>query len=91
MKDTMTPTEAFIFRLKHESEIKAITSAMIISTALLVLVMLVLSPILIPLWILEKSINGVRNVWAWFFPKPEVDETLMKVRVQFQKARAARK
>jgi hypothetical protein len=31
--------------------------------------------------------KGVRNTWNWFFPTPEVDPTLAKVRAQFKKAR----
>ena len=88
MKDTMTPTEAFIFRLKHEHEINTAVSALITTTALTVLVMLVLAPILIPLWILKEVVRGGVAVWNWFYPEPEMDPTLRKVQEQFKKARA---
>ena len=60
IKNAMTPTEAFAFRLKHESEIKAIAGAVITTAVLTTLVLIVLSPILLPLWIVEKAIKGVK-------------------------------
>lgn len=92
MKDTMTPIEAFAFRLKHESTINALTNAAITTIVVTVLLTLVLSPILLPLWLLEQAFKGVKAVWTWFFPEPEpeVDPMLEKVRAQFKKARSRR-
>jgi hypothetical protein len=89
IKNDMTPTEAFAFRLANEYAIKRLVHATVISTAVFVAVMIFLSPILIPLTILELLYKGVKAIWFWFFPKPqpEVDETFEKVRAQFRKAR----
>jgi hypothetical protein len=89
MKDTMTPTEAFAFRLRHRSTINALASACITTIVVTALLAVVLSPILIPLCLLELLVKGVKAIWFWFFPKPqpEVDETFEKVRAQFRKAR----
>jgi len=88
MKDTMTPTEAFAFRLRHQSTINALASACITTIVVTALLTVVLSPILIPLCLLELLVKGVRNTWNWFYPEPEQDETFAKVRAQFKKARA---
>jgi hypothetical protein len=88
MKDTMTPYEAFAFRIKHESTINALAGAAITTIVVTVLLTLILSPILLPLFLLELVVKGVRKTWNWFFPEPEQDETFAKVRAQFKKARA---
>ncbi len=89
IKNDMNAYEAFAFRLKNEYTIKRLVQATVISTAVFVAVMILLSPILIPLAILELAYKGVKAIWFWFFPKPqpEVDETFEKVRAQFRKAR----
>lgn len=85
----MTAYEAFAFRLKNEYAIKRLVHATVISTALFVAVMILLSPILLPLCLLELAYKGVKATWFWFFPKPqpEVDPMIAKVRAQFRKAR----
>jgi hypothetical protein len=89
MKNSMTPTEAFAFRLRHQSTINAMANAAITTIVVTALLAVVLSPILIPLCLLELLVKGVKATWFWFFPKPqpEVDETFAKVRAQFRKAR----
>lgn len=90
MKNSMTPTEAFAFRLRHQSTINALASACITTIVVTALLAVVLSPILIPLCLLELLVKGVKAIWFWFFPKPqpEVDPILEKVRAQFKRARA---
>lgn len=61
MKNTMTPTEAFAFRLRHEEEIKAVTAAVITATAVITITLIILSPILLPLWLVEKVVKAVRK------------------------------
>ena len=61
MKNTMTPTEAFAFRIRHEHELKAVAGAVITTAVLTTLVLLVLSPILLPLWLVEKAVKAVRK------------------------------
>ena len=45
----MTPTEAYAFRIANESKIKAITGAVITTAAITAAVLIILSPILIPI------------------------------------------
>ena len=59
--NTMTPTEAFAFRLKHEHEIKAVLAMVIAPIALTTVAVIILSPILLPLWLVEKVIKAVRK------------------------------
>ncbi len=89
IKNEMTPTEAFAFRLRHQSTINGVANAAVTTIVVTVLLTLVLSPILLPLWLLEQAFKGVKAVWTWFFPEPEpeVDPMIEKVRAQFRKAR----
>lgn len=57
----MTPTEAFAFSLKHEHEIKAAIAMVIAPIVLTTVAVIVLSPILLPLWLVEKAVKAVRK------------------------------
>jgi hypothetical protein len=61
IKTAMTPTEAFLFRLKHEQEIKAVSAAIITTAVITAVILIVLSPILIPLEILSRIVKAVRK------------------------------
>jgi hypothetical protein len=74
----MTPYELRAMRLVNESKIKALTTAVIVSIAVTTVVLLILSPILLPLWILEKAFLAIKSL---FTPKKT------EVRNQFKNAR----
>lgn len=67
----MTPHQQYAYYIANESKIKAVTAALITSIAMTTIVMLILSPVLIPLWIMEKTYKGIKATWNWLFPEPQ--------------------